>query len=117
MNKYKINIEKDTLENRNYRKVISTTKDMQVVLMSLNPFEEIGLEKHDGSQFIRVEKGNGIAYISGKRYILKDGVAIVIPSNHLHNIISGDNGLKLYSIYTPPQHKKDTIQKIKPNLD
>ena len=113
MSSYRICIEKDTLSNTYYRKVISTTKDMQVVLMSLKPYEEIGLEKHSGSQFIRVEQGNGSAIISKHRYLLKDGVAIIVPPNHLHNIIAGYKGLKLYTIYSPPEHKKGTMEKLK----
>jgi len=110
---YKINIEKETLLNKNYRKVLFTTSDIQIVVMSLLPYEEIGMEKHDGSQFIRIESGNGTAYISGKKFLLYDGIALVIPSNHLHNIIAGKNGLKIYTIYSPPEHKKGKIEKKK----
>lgn len=113
MSKYRINIEKETLLNKNYRKVLFTTPDIQVVVMSLLPYEEIGMEKHNGSQFIRIESGNGTAYVSGKRFLLYNGIAIVIPPNHLHNIIAGKGGLKIYTIYSPPEHKKKTIQREK----
>jgi mannose-6-phosphate isomerase-like protein (cupin superfamily) len=86
---------------------------MQVVLMSLKPYQEIGMEKHDGSQFIRVESGNGSAVISKTRYLLKDGVAVIVPPRCSHNIVAGKKGLKLYTIYSPPEHKRGTIQKTK----
>jgi mannose-6-phosphate isomerase-like protein (cupin superfamily) len=66
--------------------------------MNLLPHQEIGLEKHNGSQFIRVESGNGVAIVKNKRYNLKDNSAIIIDSGNYHNIIAGNNGLKLYSI-------------------
>lgn len=110
----RINIEKETLKNNNYRKVVYTTSNMQLVLMNLEPREEIGMEKHlDTSQFIRVEGGRGIAFIGKERHILSDGVAVIIPPKVKHNIIAGDEGLKLYTIYTPPQHEKGLIEKTK----
>ena len=81
--------------------------------MNLKSNEEIGIEKHNGSQFIRVEDGSGVAIVNNKRYILKDGSALVIDSGSEHNIIAGKNGLKLYTIYSPPQHKPYTKEKIK----
>ena len=110
---FKINIEKKTIDNTYYRNVLYTNSDMQFVVMNLLPNEEIGVEKHDGSQFIRVEKGSGIAIVKDKRYILKDGSALVINKNTYHNIIAGDKGLKLYSIYSPPQHKRGEKKKFK----
>jgi len=111
----KINIEKHTKENKYYRKVINTTKNIQVVLMSILPGEEIGLEKHKKTtQFIKIEKGKGVAYIEFKRYNLKAGDSIIIPPNKFHNIINtGTKSLKLYSIYSPPIHKPDTKTKLK----
>lgn len=110
---FKINIETKTLQNIYYRNVLYTNEDMQVVLMNLLPNQEIGKEKHNGSQFIRIEEGSGVAVIKNKRYNLKDGSAIVIDANTYHNIIAGKNGMKLYSIYTPPQHEDKIKQKYK----
>jgi mannose-6-phosphate isomerase-like protein (cupin superfamily) len=110
---YKGDIETLTLNNESYRKVI-TTKQLQLVVMSIQPGQELGMEIHPRtSQFIRVESGSGTAYIGNTKYLLKDGDALVIPSGKKHNIIGGKHGLKLYSIYTPPEHSKKLIQKIK----
>lgn len=120
------NIEDETLNNKNYRRVIYTSTNlngMQVVLMSLKPEEEIGMEKHPGTdQFIRIEKGEAtviIGKIKKEIYTLKDTDAIVIPANTWHNVInvSHSKELKLYTIYTPPEHKPGTVQKLKPKLE
>ena len=110
---FKINIEKKTTNNTYYRNVLYTNSDMQLVVMNLLPNEKIDREKHNGSQFIRVEEGSGIAIVKNKRYILKNGSGLIINPNTYHNIIAGDKGMKLYSIYTPPQHKKGTKEKSK----
>ena len=102
------NIEKDTLENENYRKVLYTSKYSQLVLMSLEPKEEIGMEVHsDNDQFFRIEKGQGKCIIDGNEYKLEDGVAIVVPAGSQHNVIntSETEELKLYTIYSPAHHK------------
>ena len=105
MKVFKDNIEKLTLNNNYYRKVIYTTPQMQLVLMSLPTNVEIGKEVHSyTTQFIRVESGKGVAYINKKRFNLHDGDSIVIPPGVSHNIISTDD-LKLYTIYSPPEHK------------
>ena len=112
----KNNIEKLTLNNSYYRKVISTTPQMQLVLMSIQPQQEIGMEIHKKtSQFIRIEDGNGKAIIGNKTFYLKDGDFVIVPPNTKHNIIntSNNNLLQLYTIYSPPHHKKDTLQKHK----
>jgi mannose-6-phosphate isomerase-like protein (cupin superfamily) len=111
----KTNIEKDTIRNTYYRKVISTTPTMQLVLMTLPPDTDIGRERHPyTSQFIKVEKGNGTAYIKNKRYNLKDGDSLLIPPNTNHNIVNTSNKpLHLYSIYSPPEHPKDRKEKYK----
>lgn len=110
---YKANIEKQTLKNKNYRKVINTTKQMQLVLMSIPSGEEIGMEIHPKTtQFIRVESGNGVAIINNIKINLKDGDAIVIPSNTKHNIISKKD-LKLYTIYSPPEHPDMLVERNK----
>lgn len=115
------NVEKSTLKNDNYRKVDYThLGGMQFVLMSLKPGVEIGMEIHkDHDQYIKIEKGTGIAQIKKgnniKTYKLSDGFAIIIPSGTHHNIINtGKTKLKLYSIYTPPEHKDKLVQKEKP---
>lgn len=117
----KKNIEKESLRNTKYRKVIYTVPNsMQLVLMSLKPREEIGLETHkDASQFIRVESGVGVAEISGEKYRLKSGDAILVPKNHKHNVrnTSYTQDMKLYTVYTPPTHKPDTVQTNKPEND
>ena len=118
---FSINIEKETLKNKNYRKVLSTTPNMQLVVMSIKPQTEIGLEKHSKiDQFIRIEKGKGKAIITNnKKEIiqttrLKDGSVIIIPKNTWHNIINtGDENLQLYSIYSPPNHPPNTLQRNK----
>jgi len=101
---YKDNLEKATLKNNYYRNVIYTTPQMQLVLMNIPTGVSIGAETHSKTtQFIRVEKGTGVAIVSGKRYNLKDGDAIIIPAGHRHDIRStGD--LQLYTIYSPPEH-------------
>lgn len=96
------------MENKYYRKVIFTTKQQQLVLMNLLPKEEIGMEKHNHTtQFIRVEKGSGIAIVGKKRFRLQDGSAVVIPAGKNHNILAGKKGLKLYTIYSPPEYSRD----------
>ena len=107
MNLNKGNIENLTIKNKYYRKVISTTKNMQLVLMSLKPLEEIGKEKHKHTtQFIRIESGKCIAIIGNKKYKLYDDDFIIIPPNTSHNIINSSRTkrLQLYTIYTPPEH-------------
>ena len=111
-----------TIENNNYRKVISTTKYQQLVLMSLKPKEEIGMELHKTiDQFIRIEKGSATAIIGKehpKIYKLKKEHFIVIPAGTYHNIINtGRLELKLYSIYSPSNHKPGIINKVKPKND
>ena len=110
------NIEKDTLENKNFRQVLYTSKYSQLVLMSLRPREEIGMEVHpDNDQFFRIEKGQGKCIIDGNEYDLEDGVAIVVPAGAQHNVInaSGNKELKLYTIYSPPHHKDGILRATK----
>lgn len=107
MKYYINNIEKLTLENNNFRKVIYTAKHSQLVLMSLKPGEDIGEEVHDTlDQFFRFEKGTGKVIIEGVESEITDGSAVIIPSGTLHNIIntSQTDSLKLYTIYSPPNH-------------
>jgi len=110
------NIEKDTLENENYRKVLYTSKHSQLVLMSLKPKEEIGMEVHsDNDQFFRIEKGQGKCIIDGNEYKLEDGVAIVVPAGSQHNVINASETeeLKLYTIYSPAHHKDGILRATK----
>lgn len=110
------NIEEATLENENFRKVLYTAKHCQLVLMSLNPQEDIGLEVHmDNDQFFRFEKGVGKCVIDDNEYEVKDGSAIIVPSGARHNIIntSDTEKLKLYTIYSPAHHKDGVIRKTK----
>lgn len=110
------NIEKDTLENENFRKVLYTSKHSQLVVMSLAPREEIGMEVHeDNDQFFRIEKGNGKCIIDGNEYEIKDGSAIVVPAGAEHNVIntSGTERLSLYTIYSPAHHKDGIVRATK----
>jgi mannose-6-phosphate isomerase-like protein (cupin superfamily) len=116
MKGYVINIEKETLENKNFRKVLYTSKHSQLVLMSLRSNEEIGMEVHpDNDQFFRFEKGQGKCIIDGNEYELKDGVAVVVPAGAQHNIIniSSTEELKLYTIYSPAHHKDGIVRATK----
>ena len=110
---YKLNIENKTLDNTYYRNVLYNNDNTQLVIMNLLSNEEIGMEKHDGSQFIRVESGSGVAIVKGKKYNLSDGSALIINRNTFHNIIAGKHGLKLYSLYSPPQHEPWAKDKFK----
>lgn len=106
-----IDIEKDTIENTYYRKVIHTTDHNQVVLMSLEPGEDIPMETHNGSQFIRFEKGKGLAIIDGEEYDLRDGISVNIPTGTEHYVKqTGYQPLKLYAVYSPPEHHPGLIQ-------
>ena len=111
------NIEKLTLDNNAYRKVLFTTITQQLVIMSLLPNQEIGSEVHNyTTQFIRIESGNCIAVIDDKEIKLSDNDVIVISPGSKHNIInsSSDKPLKLYTIYSPPEHEPNTFQQTKP---
>ena len=102
------NIERDTLSNKMYRKVVYTTPTLQLVLMSLKPHEDIPKEIHKKTtQFIRVEAGSGLARVGRTEYKLKDGMSITIPPNTEHYIknTSRTTDLKLYTLYSPPEHK------------
>ena len=116
MKGYVINIEKDTLQNNNFRKVLYTGKHSQLVLMCLAPKEEIGMEVHEeNDQFFRFEKGQGKCIIDGNEYEIRDGVAIVVPAGAEHNVIntSSREDLKLYTIYSPAHHKDGIVRPTK----
>lgn len=115
MKGFKDNIEKATLKNKNFRKVVYTSKYSQLVLMSLRPKEEIGEETHpENDQFMRFEGGKGRVEIDDNKYNVKDGDAVVIPAGAKHNVINtGKDKLKIYTIYSPPHHKDQIVRKTK----
>ena len=114
MKGYISNIEKLTLENENFRKVLYTDKNSQLVVMSLLPGEEIGEEVHDVDQFLRIEKGIGKAVLSDVSHDIGDGSAVIVPAGTKHNIVNGAiDSMKLYSLYMPPHHHDGTVHKTK----
>ncbi|PIR97561.1 MAG: cupin domain-containing protein [Candidatus Doudnabacteria bacterium CG10_big_fil_rev_8_21_14_0_10_41_10] len=114
MKGYIANIEKKTLENNNFRKVLYTAKNSQLVVMSLKAGEDIGEEVHKLDQFIRIEAGKGKAVLNDIEISMEDDFAIVIPAGMKHNLINtGSGDMKLYSIYSPPEHQDGTIHKTK----
>ncbi|MDD1746602.1 MAG: cupin domain-containing protein [Methanomassiliicoccales archaeon] len=109
-------IEKDTIKNADFRRVLYTGKYSQLVLMSLKPGEEIGEEVHgDVDQFFRFEEGKGLVVIDDVENEVKDGMAVVVPSGAKHNVIntSKKNDLKLYTIYSPPEHQDGVVRHTK----
>lgn len=107
-------IQKDTLENKNYRKVIYTGKTLQLVLMTLKPGENIGMEHHASDQFFRFEGGTGKCIVNGNEYDVKDGSSVLVPGGAEHDVINtGKNLLQLYTIYGPPNHIDGIIKKTK----
>ena len=116
MKGFSVDIEETTLENGNFRKVLYTSKHSQLVLMSLKPGEDIGMEVHEeNDQFFRFEKGQGKCVIDGNEYKLSNGVAVVVPAGAQHNIINTSNAedLKLYTIYSPAHHKDGIVRATK----
>ncbi len=120
MKGFKSDIEKDTLDNNNFRKVLYTGKHLQLVLMSLKAGEDIGEETHpDTDQFFRFESGSGKCTIDGNEYLVEAGDSIVIPAGARHNVINTatQSELKIYTIYGPPNHKHDTIRPAKEDAE
>jgi len=116
MHGYVTNIERDTLANDDYRRVLYTGPNTQLVLMTLQPGDEIGQEIHEEhDQFIRVEAGTGVVLLNGERHTLSDGSAVVIPAGVEHNVfnMSDDAPLRLYTLYSPPEHPDGTVQHTK----
>jgi len=114
MKGYITNIEKATLENTDYRRVLYTAKNSQLVLMCIQPGDEIGLETHHLDQFIRIEQGLAKVILDGVEQEVREDFAVVVPAGTKHNFINkGDNELKLYTIYSSPEHKDGIIEKTK----
>lgn len=112
---YLDNIETETLENSNFRKVLYTGKHMQLVVMSLKPGEDIGEEVHDTvDQFFRIEQGEAKVKIDEQEFELKEDMVTIVPAGSLHNVTNvSDIDLKLYTIYAPPNHQDGTVNKDK----
>lgn len=115
MKGYVTDIESATLQNSDYRRVLFTGRNTQLVLMSIAPGDEIGLETHDEhDQFIRVESGSGTVVLDGEEHRLADGVAVVIPAGVRHNVINTSRDmLRLYTLYSPPEHADGTVRHTK----
>ncbi|MEK7632061.1 MAG: cupin domain-containing protein [Patescibacteria group bacterium] len=110
------NIEQATIENTNFRKVLYTAKHCQLVLMALQPNEEIGMEVHpDNDQFFRFEAGQGKVIIDGNESVVQDGSAVIVPAGARHNVIntSPTEALKLYTLYSPAHHKDQIVRATK----
>ncbi len=104
------NIEGITIKNEEFRRVLYTAKNCQLVLMALKPKEEIGAEVHKLDQFFRVEEGTGEAVLDGVRTVISAGFAVLVPAGTNHNIINtGRVPLKLYTIYAPPNHRDGVV--------
>ena len=116
---YVINIEKAADENNYFRKVLYTAKNIQLVLMSLKPGEDIGEETHQLDQFIRIESGEGKAILNGTAHMIGEGFSVVVPAGTKHNLIntSSSKPLKIYTLYSPPNHLDGTIHKTKADAE
>ena len=118
MNGYVTNIEKQSVENKDFRKVLYTGPHSQLVVMSVKPGEDIGLEVHKVDQFIRIEKGEGEVVMDGKRSKVQAESAFVIPAGTKHDVTNtGKSDLKLYTIYSPPQHRDGTVHRTKADAE
>ncbi|QPQ54122.1 cupin domain-containing protein [Allosphingosinicella flava] len=115
MKGYCDDIEKVTLDNEDFRRVLYTGQHLQLVLMTLQPGEEIGEEVHeDRDQFFRIEEGSGEVRIDGVANKVEDDFAVIVPAGARHNVVNtGDEPLKLYTLYGPPEHRDGTVHKDK----
>ena len=116
MKGYVTALEKETRKNSNFRRVLYTGKHSQLVLMSLKPGEEIGEETHaDVDQFFRFEGGEGKVIIGGVEHRVKDGDGVIVPAGARHNVVNTSKGLelKLYTIYSPPEHQDGVVRRTK----
>lgn len=117
MKGYVSNIEEETIKNTDFRRVLYTAKNSQLVLMSIAPGDDIGEEVHELDQFLRVEAGTGKAVLDDVEHDVADGSAVVVPAGTKHNLINtGDEPLKLYTIYSPPEHKDGTVHATKADV-
>jgi mannose-6-phosphate isomerase-like protein (cupin superfamily) len=108
---YTKNLEADTTANENFRKVLYSGKHSQLVLMALKPNEEIGMEVHaDNDQFFRFEQGSGKVFIDGNEYDVSDGSSVIVPAGAQHNVVASEQGLKMYTIYSPAHHKDQIVR-------
>ena len=116
---YIVNIEGRTKNNKDFREVLYTSKNMQLVVMMIEPKKDIGEETHQLDQFIRIEEGYGEAILDRVIHKISAGFAIVIPSGTLHNIVntSNDEQLKLYTVYAPPEHLDKTVRHTRSEAD
>jgi mannose-6-phosphate isomerase-like protein (cupin superfamily) len=116
---YLNNIKEQTLQNTDYRRVVFTAKNLQLVLMSIEPGQEIGSEVHnDVDQFFEILSGTGVSIINGTEYQLGNDIALAIPAGLSHNIINtGTEPLKLYSIYSPPEHQEGKVEPVKESFN
>ncbi|MFN3945879.1 MAG: cupin domain-containing protein [Allosphingosinicella sp.] len=110
---YVDNIERATLENADFRRVLYTARNLQLVAMTLPPGCDIGEEVHeDVDQFFRFEEGEGEVHIDGKVHRVEDDFGVIVPAGARHNVVNtGSEPLKLYTIYGPPEHKDGTVHK------
>ncbi|MCK9297694.1 MAG: cupin domain-containing protein [Methanoculleus sp.] len=109
-------IETETVKNTDFRRVLYTSNFSQLVLMRLKPGEEIGAEVHDDiDQFFRFEEGEGVVVIDGTEHAVKDGSAVIVPNGANHNVINTSKtaDLKLYTIYSPPEHQDKVVAKTR----
>ncbi|HEX3099629.1 MAG TPA: cupin domain-containing protein [Patescibacteria group bacterium] len=118
MKGYVVNIEEAALSNDTFRTVLYTTSNTQLVVMSLKPGEEIGLEVHGQDQFIRIESASGKTILNGVEHDIKDGSAVVVPAGVEHNIINtSEEHMKLYTLYAPPHHKDGVVHATKEDAE
>ncbi|MFA6548173.1 MAG: cupin domain-containing protein [Candidatus Magasanikbacteria bacterium] len=115
MQGFVVNLEQETAANSDFRRVLYTAQHSQLVLMSLLPLEDIGMEVHHLDQFIRIEQGEGKAILDGVEHKITDGFAVVVPAGTNHNFIntSADKELKLYTVYSPPEHMDKVVRHTK----
>ena len=120
MKGYTTSIEKETIKNSDFRRVLYTSKYNQLVLMNLKPLEEIGMETHhDRDQFFRFEEGEGKVVIDGVGHKVKDGDAVIVPAGAKHNVVNTSKKLelKLYTIYSPPEHQDKVVRHTKADAE
>ena len=120
MKGFHTNLEEATVTNKNFRQVLYTAKHTQLVLMSLKPGEEIGLETHhENDQFFRFEEGSGKCIIDGNEYSVGDGDAVIVPAGAEHNVsnVSSSENLRCYTLYSPPHHKDGIVRPTKTDAE